>query len=305
MKIAFVHNHRSFLPELSAYQIFFQSQNITTCEVEYGREKESGADVYWYFMGFYPRAFHKKKLIIHEYSSASVPPYRKVKDFLKKRFLPRPHFRLYLNEYVRQQIGIEDEVPFGYRDMGVGDGFLQEIPAGKKDFDFVYSGNLSSNRRLDKLLKVFDQGDLKERSILLLGQDQSGLSETFAHCSNIFFQQAVSWKEVPAYLARARYSVNFIVDEEPFNAQTSTKFLEYAAMKIPVISSNYFWISEFQERYGGNYFFLKEDLSNMTWDRIIQFSYAFPSLNSWHWEERIRQSGVLDFLRQAENKFAV
>ncbi len=72
--------------------------------------------------------------------------------------------------------------------------------------------------------------------------------------------------------------VNYIPDEEPFNAQTPTKFLEYAAMKIPVISTNYFWISEFQERYGGNYFFLKEDLSNMTWDRITGFPYEFPNL---------------------------
>jgi hypothetical protein len=304
MKIAFVHNHQAFLPELAAYQDFFLMQNIETCVATYGRENESGADVYWYLMGFYPRAFNKKKLIIHEYSSASVPPYRKMKDFLKSRFTPRPHFRLYLNEYVREQINIHDEVPFGYRDMGVGESFLQpsEIPAGKKEFDFIYSGNLSATRKLEKLLKVFDQGNLKAHSILVLGKDESGLSKTFAHCSNILFQTAVPWKEVPSYLVRASYSVNFIPDEEPYNAQTSTKFLEYAAMKIPIISTNYFWMAEFQERYGGNYFLLKEDLSNLTWERIIQFPYAFPALDSWRWEEKIRASGVLEFLSQAENK---
>jgi glycosyltransferase involved in cell wall biosynthesis len=300
MKIAFVHNQHAFLPELDAYQAFFQKQNIQTCITEYGKEKESGAQVYWYLMGFYPRAFDKKKLIIHEYSSASVPPLRKMKDYLKRKCTPRPHFRLYLNEYVRQQINIHDEIPFGYRDMGVGDSFLQSPEGGVKDFDFIYSGNLSTARRLDRLLKVFEEGDLKDRSILLLGHDTDGLSRTFAHCSNIFFQEAVAWKEVPKYLTRARFSVNFIPDEEPFNAQTSTKFLEYAAMKIPVISTNYFWISEFQERYGGNYFLLKDDLSNMTWDRISPFPFAFPSLESWHWEEKIRESGVLEFLRQAK-----
>ena len=272
---------------------------METCIAKYGEEEKSGADAYWYMMGFYPKSFYKKKLIIHEYSSASVPPYRKLKDFLKSRMNPRPHFRLYLNEYVREQINIHDEVPFGYRDMGVGDAFLEQTDNREKEYDFVYTGNLSSQRKLDILLRFFDLGALKKHSIMLLGNDENGLAKSFGHCKNIFFQPPVPWEEVPAWLARARFSINFIPDKEPFNAQTPTKFLEYAAMKIPVISSNYFWISEFRERYGGNYFLLKEDLSNMTWDRIIRFQYEFPDLHSWRWEERIKASGVLEFLKQA------
>jgi glycosyltransferase involved in cell wall biosynthesis len=251
-------------------------------------------------MGLYPKSFYKKKVIIHEYASASVPPYRKVKDFLKSRLNPRPHFRLYLNEYVRKQINIHDEVPFGYRDMGIGDAFFHRPDPGDKEYDFVYTGNLSSQRKLETLLRVFENGALKQRSILLLGNDENKLAETFRHCKNIFFLPAVPWEEVPEYLARARFSVNFIPDIEPFNAQTPTKFLEYAAMKIPVISTNYFWISEFQERYSGNYFLLKGDLSNMTWDRIIHFHYKFPDLQSWRWDEKIKGSGVLEFLQQAQ-----
>jgi glycosyltransferase involved in cell wall biosynthesis len=301
MKIAFIHNHRAFLPELAAYQSFFQMQNTATCIAEYGEEEKSGADVYWYMMGFYPRAFHKKKLIIHEYTSASVPPYRKLKDFLKSRLNPSPHFRLYLNEYVRDQINIHDEIPFGYRDMGISEIFFHPPSADLlKEYDFIYTGNLSSQRNLDILLKVFDQGALKNRSILLLGNDEDGLAQTFGHCKNIFFNPGVLWEEVPSFLARARFALNFIPDKEPFNAQTPTKFLEYAAMKIPVISTNYFWISEFRERYGGNYFLLKEDLSNITWERIIHFPYESPDLRSWHWEERIKASGILEFLRQAK-----
>ena len=298
MKIAFVHNNRAFLPELAAYQNFFQKQNIQTCIAVYGEEKDSDADVLWYLMGFYPRSFHKNKLIIHEYTSASVPPYRKLKDFLKGRLTPRPHFRLYLNEYVREQMNIHDEVPFGYRDMGISDSFFHQPPPVTKEFDFIYTGSLSSQRKLNILLKIFDQGTLQQHSILLLGNDSDGLAATFGHNRNIFFQPAVPWEEVPNYLARSVYAINYIPDEEPFNAQTPTKFLEYAAMKIPVISTNYFWISEFQERYGGNYFLLKDDLSNMTWDRITGFPYEFPNLENWRWEERIRASGVLEFLRQ-------
>jgi glycosyltransferase involved in cell wall biosynthesis len=300
MKIAFIHNHRAFLPELTAYQSFFQTQNITTCVAQYGEEEKSGADIYWYIMGFYPRATHKKKLVIHEYTSASVPPYRKLKDFLKSRLNPRPHFRLYLNEYVREQINIHDEIPFGYRDMGISEVFLHPEEGILKEYDFIYTGNLSSQRNLESLLKVFDQGALKQHSILLLGNDEDGLGQIFGHCKNIFFKPAIPWEEVPSCLARARFAINFIPDKEPFNAQTPTKFLEYAAMKIPVISTNYFWMSEFRERYGGNYFLLKEDLSNMSWGRINGFHYEFPDLGSWYWEERIKASGVLEFISQAK-----
>jgi hypothetical protein len=252
-------------------------------------------------MGFYPKAKRKNKLIIHEYSSASVPPYRKIKDYLKRRLTPRPHFRIYLNEYVREQINIHDEVPIGYRDMGVSEIYFQPAPDIGKEYDFIYTGDLSSTRKLENLLKIFvPDGALNAQSILLLGKDRDGLARSFGHCRNIIFQDAVPWTEVAGWLARARYAINYIPDEEPFNAQTPTKFLEYAAMKIPVISTNYFWISEFQERYGGNYFLLKDDLSNMTWDRITGFNYEFPNLDSWRWEERIRASGVLDFLRQAK-----
>src|SRR5450755_4632185 len=157
MKIAFIHNHRAFLPELTAYQVFFQMQNIQTCIAKYGEEEISGADVFWYLMGFFPTSKHKKKLIIHEYASASVPPYRKLKDFLKSRMTPRPHFRLYLNEYVREQINIHDEVPFGYRDMGISEKFFHPLPDVTKEYDFIYAGNLSSRRKLNELLLAFDQ----------------------------------------------------------------------------------------------------------------------------------------------------
>ena len=296
MKIAFIHNHRAFLPELAAYQDFFQKQNIETVVANYGEETRSGADVYWYFMGYYPKSFHRKKLIIHEYSSASVPPYRKLKDFLKSKMTPRPDFRIYLNEYVREQMNIHDEVPFGYRDMGISNLFFQPADNGNKEFDFVYSGNLSSNRNIDSLLHVFEQGALKDRSILVLGNDETGLATVFHNCRNIFFQPAVYWEQVPSFLAKATYAVNFIPDREPFNAQTSTKFLEYSAMKMPVISTNYFWISEFQERYGGNYFLLKEDFSNFSWARIRSFPFESPDLRSWTWNERIRASGIMEFL---------
>ena len=152
---------------------------------------------------------------------------------------------------------------------------------------------------MDKLLRVFQQGNMQQRSILLLGNDYTRLATNYQGCLNIIFKGPVSREQVPGYLSRARFALNYIPDREPFNAQTSTKFLEYAAMRIPIVSSSYYWISQFQERYGGDYFLLKEDLSNLSWGRVSSFNYAFPDLYSWHWEHQLRSSGVLEFLQTA------
>jgi hypothetical protein len=37
----------------------------------------------------------------------------------------------------------------------------------------------------------------------------------------------------------------------------------------------------------------------MTWEKIKGFPYEFPDLHNWRWEERIKESGILDYLRQA------
>jgi len=296
MKIAFIHPKLAFLPELSAYQSFFHSKDIQTFICKYGEEKASGADVYWYMMGLYPRAAGRGRQVIHEYASASVPPNRKLKDFLKSRLNPRPHFRLYLNEYVRQEIRHRDEVPFGYRDMGIGDDF-QPDPHVEKKYDFIYAGSFAPDRKIETLLRVFQDGTMKDRTILLLGQNYDRLAGKYSSSSNMIFRGPVSREDIPGFLSRARYAINYIPDREPFNAQTSTKFLEYAAMHIPIVSSNYFWLSQFRERYGGEYFLLKEDLSNLNWEDINSFHYAFPNLQSWHWERQFRFCGVLEYLQ--------
>ncbi len=298
MKIAFVHPKLAFLPELAAYQSFFLSKNIQVSICNYGEEAVSGADVFWYFMGTYPRSPAGRKMIIHEYTSASVPPYRKLKDFLKSKLNPRPDFRLFLNEYVRHEIHNRDETPFGYRDMGITDDFFP-IPVSEKDFDFIYTGPLLPGRDTDKLLRIFQDGAMKNRSILLLGKNGPGLASACSQFPNIIFKGPVPRKEVPGFLSKARFALNYISDREPFNAQTSSKFLEYAAMHIPIISTSYYWISQFQERFGGEYFLLKEDLSNLSWGRITSFDYTFPNLDSWHWERQLRASGVLEYLQAA------
>jgi glycosyltransferase involved in cell wall biosynthesis len=296
MRIAFIHPHKAFLPEIDAYRKFFSGFNIETIVAKPDQINKLDADVEWHLMGT-----DKKKngvIKIHEYTSASVPPFNKLKNFSKKIFNTIPDYRLFLNNYVLDKLGFHDEVPFGFRDMGVADSFLSfDNSSIKKEFDFVYAGSLSPERKIEELIKCFATNDLQGHSLLIISKDYDEMMARFKNLSNIHFLGPIRHAEMPSYISRARFAINLIIDVEPFNRQTSTKLIEYAALKVPVITTDYKWIRDFEKENGGSFFYLEKDLSNFQWRKISGFDYSFPALEEWAWEKQIRKSGVLGFLK--------
>jgi glycosyltransferase involved in cell wall biosynthesis len=167
-----------------------------------------------------------------------------------------------------------------------------------KEFDFIYTGSTAPNRDIDRLLNIFIRDEWKEKRLMMLSQDYDHLAKKYSAHENILFEGPVAHDHVAGYILRSRFGINFIPDREPFNRQTSTKFLEYASLQTPIISSRYAWVETFQETYGGNYFYLNEDASNFTWDGVNRYEYSFPDLSEWSWDKQIRKSGVLEFLKR-------
>jgi glycosyltransferase involved in cell wall biosynthesis len=295
MRIAFIHARSSFLPEMEAYQRFFKKRNIETISADFADAKNVKADVMWWVMGL-SRVRKPGTVTIHEYTSASAPPLAPVKNLLKRTFNSKPDFRLFLNDYVKQTLRFNDQVPFGYRDMGIDVSLFYPQPARHKDFDFIYVGNVHYTRRLNELLNHFSSGPMKDRSLLILSRNYQHLQHQYARYENIFFKGPVAAGEVCNYINAARFAINYIPDISPYNRQTSTKLLEYAACRVPIISTSYQWINDFQRNYGGQYFFLEKDLSNLQWEAVNGFDYSFPELSAWEWEKQIEGSGVIDFL---------
>jgi len=310
MTITFFHPGKAFLPEIGAYRDFFVKYGVTThilspegadqpriADQPRGADQPRNADVEWYFMG---RGGKKKKgkVIIHEYSSCSVPPLFRVKDRIKRLINPEPDFRLFQNEYVRSQMSPGNKIPYGFR----GHGCLPQTasPAtstpASPSYDLIYVGSVDSKRRLDRLFDHFISGPLREHRLLVVSRDYQALRERLGHPPNIHFKGPVAPEEIPLCIRQARYGINFMPDREPFNSQPSGKFLDYAACRIPIISTDYAWVRQFQETAGGMYFYLRPDLSNFTWEAITGFDYRQPDLTGWSWDEKIRHSGVLEFL---------
>jgi glycosyltransferase involved in cell wall biosynthesis len=298
MVIAFIHAYTSFLPELKAYQQFFAERNIDCITINSKDAPHVKTDVLWHIMGFAPTR-RKDVITIHEYTSASAPPYAELKNAAKRMLNAKPDFRLFLNAYVRKKTAPEDGIPFGYRDMGVDFTLFKPSPGDRETkYDFIYLGNLHYTRGIGQLLQNFTSGSLRERNLLVLGKEYGQLASAYARFPNIRFVGPVDAGEVSQYINQSTFAINYIPDIEPYNQQTSTKLLEYAACRTPIISTSYSWIRKFQRSYGGDYFFLEPDLSNFTWEAVNGFRYDFPEISDWSWERQIVNSGVLQFLQE-------
>ncbi len=304
MLIRFIHKGEAFLPEIGAYQRFFSSKGVATEIFRDNRGSKQKPGVEWYFMGTDFTAKKPGVVKIHEYTSASIPPFAGAKNKFKKYFNTRPDFRLYLNNYVQTCLDFDDGVPFGYRDMGIYSAdFFPDGTINAKPYDFVYCGDLSAARKIKSLLAIFATGLMRSQTILIIGRDYKALQAEFAAAANITFQGPFLHQQIPAALQQAHYAINFIPDNAPFHRQTSTKLLEYLACKIPVITTDYPWMKNFEKQYGGSYFYLQKDLSNLSWQNIQSFDFSFPDLTTWSWENKILQSGVWEYIQQyAVNK---
>jgi glycosyltransferase involved in cell wall biosynthesis len=301
MTIAFIHSQTSFLPELEAYHAFFRSRGVQ-CESFHKpqwKKNEKKFDVEWHMLG--TDMLQKTCPIrIHEYASASTPPFGPIKNKLKKFINTKPDYRIFLNQYVHSSFNFKDELPFGYRDMGVDD--LPPLPRNNRpSIDFIYVGALDQHRNIENLLQKFTTGDLLQRTILILGKDYENLRSKFSTYPNIQFEGPVPHEAVRAYLHRAAYAINFIPDREPFNRQTSTKLLEYVQQQLPVVTTDYPWMREFEKERGGRYFYLDSSLVNFRWENIRQFQYAHADLSDMNWEAQILKSGIWDFLQKKGN----
>lgn len=299
MTIVFVHQHKAFLPEIEAYIRYFRKYPVQ-CEVT---TKEMAGllhrQVEWFFMGI---DFSKPRngiYKIHEYASASVPPARRWKDWVKRYFNAQPDFRLFLNEYVHRRFRFFDHIPWGIRDMGLDPSWM-EPPASpvEKEYDFVYCGSVSKDIALHRLLNQFlPNQPMHGRSLLVVSRDYETLRDLYHDVHTIRFTGPVPHEEIQHYIRKAHFAINYKPDIEPHSYQTVTKLLEYAACQTPVITSRLPWVTQFQQQYGGDFFYLEPDFSNFTWEAVQQFPFSFPDLSNWTWAQQIERSGVIEFLQ--------
>ncbi|EPF2243983.1 glycosyltransferase [Citrobacter werkmanii] len=274
IKIAFIKTGKANLPEIDAYCDFFSPRfEVKICQAN---EELSNYDVLWNFMGFQGRKVRPDQFLIHEYASLSTPPFSRLKNSVKKIILPKPDLRVFLNEFIHDEIGFNDNIPYCYRDMGVNN--IDRIEGIDFDFDIVYVGAVKG-RRLEQALDLLISYGFNCK-IAIVGKVDNKFIKKYESAGIVFTGQ-VPYSEVADIISRAKLCLNWVPDVYPYNIQTSTKFLEYLVAGKCIISNEYKWVSDFTSRNNIKYINIKNksDIKSAL-NRDIVFNTSFvPS--SW------------------------
>lgn len=292
-KIVFERKKNVYLPEIDAYMAYLRERHPHVEAID-SADIPAGVDVIWRFTGFdrSPVATGGAR-VVHEYGSLSVPPCARLKNKIKKWINVRPAQRVFLNGKVAQEFGFADGVPAHLRDMGISAGFFGGAPAAP-NYDFVYCGSLYRGSEVLQFLHHF--ASASQGKMLVIGTVRAEDERALSHTGNITFTGRVNYADIPALIRRARYGLNIIPDAYPFNIQTSTKILEYAAAGLSIISNDYAWARQFERERNAKFFYLPKDLHDFSIAALERYPFITPDVRDLEWSGIIERSGIFDFL---------
>lgn len=294
--VVFGRRPKVYLPEITAYIDYINNHVDGWTGYDSHDIKDyspNDFDVVWRFMGM-DRSGQGRK-IIHEYNSLSTGSFASFKNKMKKACNQRPDGRVFLNRAVKSHFSFNDGVPERMRDMGIDKHFF-DLSDVKKEYDFVYSGSLTDRGRVVTDGLHFFKDQLKEYSLLVIGDVPDAIYDYFKDTKNITFTGRVPYRDVPNVAKKAIYGLNLMPDIYPLNAQTATKVIEYCALGLKVVTSDYKWSRKFCRTRQANFFFLKNDFENLTPKNLESFEFKTPSVDDLEWSSLIKSSKIFDLL---------
>ncbi|MFB7155377.1 MULTISPECIES: hypothetical protein [unclassified Lysinibacillus] len=299
MKIGFVHSEKSYLPEIHAYEAYCNNQEKIVAEIITNEElvdiNDNDFDVLWKFPGIDVRRNFKNVKVIHEYNSLSTGNFPLIKNYLKRKYNMTPDGKVFLNEKVKRDMNTADKMPVLIRDMGIAKQFFTQNS--KKEFDFVYVGAMGRNRGLSFALQPFTS-TLKHKSILLIGRPDNDLYAQYKNNANIIFTGVIPYAEIPSIASKAVFGFNYMPDIYPFNVQASTKLLEYCALGLKIVTSEYLWLREFEKQRDGCFYKLNANLDNFTSNELDRFQFKTPDVQDLEWNQLFHKIDLLGFLNR-------
>lgn len=290
-KMLFIRNEKAFLPEIEAYIQYF---NKTKEFIAYDSSKLNGDfdqneyDILWEFKGV-GGLKATDQILIHEYASLSTGTFPVLKNAVKTLKNRKPNLRVFLNANVKSGFNFKDTIPYCYRDMGIDRIFLQNEMQ-NKEFDFVYIGSISKCREIDQLLHAFTTK--MKGKLLLIGPADDDLYIAYKNNKDITFTGKVRYNEVPLIASTAEYGINFIPNRYPFNIQTSTKLLEYVALGLKVITTDYKWVRQFEQQHNCSFF--KLNINHFEHSQLEKHKFiSNMNCEDFLWENVIDRSNIL------------
>lgn len=278
--LCFIHQSKAQLPELQAYVEYFRPRYHVVIKTPDANLQDY--DIVWFFMGFYRYQALPHQFVVHEYASLSTPPFARTKDYLKQRLTVQPHLRVFQNQQQNRLMKFTDNVAVRYRDMGVAQQYSAQ-PNVEKNCDLIYVGAMEKSRQVEKALDIVLK--LKPHaSIWLVGPPAAYLQHRYKEYANVKFIGAVLNNQVPVLLHQANFGLNYVPDVYPYQLQTSTKLLEYAACGLPVIGNKTSWVDSILANHPLQY----HDVNQLTeWPQPKPVALSNSVRESWSWQQRI------------------
>ncbi len=290
--VCFARDGKAYRPEIDAYCAYLNEQSGYVAKAVTSDDPHNGCDLLWLFAGVLQKS-HRIP-VVHEYASLSTGRAPHMKDRVKRLLNSTPTGRVFLSQYVVSEMGFPDEVPFILRDMGVPDSFFR-LPPSQTSYDFVYSGTIASGRGSTTVLDWFSRSDM---TLLMVGDDPEKLQRRYARCRNIAFAGSVPHNEVAELLSMARYGLAYTPPKRPWGHQTSTKLLEYLAAGLHVCTNSTPWVDRFAGESGAGMMFVRDDLADLTEERLKQTSFSRPDMDRFRWTNILDRAELTAFIDQ-------
>ena len=241
--INFIHDDKALYPTIRGYRDFFSgSYEVRETSLrQYLKQGDPERSVLWFMMGFYPLPAPPALATIHDYRSLSVGLLAPLKDRLKALCNFKPDLRILQNEVMSEMIGFADGVPQLFLGMGVPSSLPAKArkPApGPPDFDFVYIGTVSKERRSGALIDSFLRRYPSGRRLLLIGPADPGIVKAYRGCRSIVFAGQLTQAETFDLVMRSKVAVSHFPSHRPHSYQTPTKLIEYAALGRPILAND-------------------------------------------------------------------
>ena len=132
----------------------------------------------------------------------------------------------------------------------------------------------------------------------LIGNVEDDIYNEYKHNKDLVFTGSVPYGEVPIIASKAVYGINYIPDKYPFNIQTSTKLLEYLALGLKVITTDYQWVRDFEKLHGCSFYKLNLKQDGFNRDYIKSYDYKSNFAVENHlWDAVLENSGLKEKIR--------
>lgn len=281
MHVAIVLTGRAYLPEAYAYRRYLIRRGHRA-ECVAGPDAIGDADIAIVFSIRDQWAAQRSGAkIVHEYHSLSTGRFKAAKHLVKRMLAPRPAGRIFLNDHVAARYGFQGGIPAIVRPMGIDAEFFGCAAGGKPDKDIVYCGSLGRRGVLPTIAGLAGLGF----SLLVIGEVPDRTDIGAFTGLPVEFTGQLPREALPAALSRARFGLNVTPDVYPYNVQTSTKTIEYAAAGLGIISNRYRWIEDFAVERGCKPLWLDTldrpdclsrrpvapvDVTDLEWSRVLE-----------------------------------